>query len=187
MNNTLNNKEGKTMIEITKKDERFEAVKFVAQAVSKDTTRPVLGVICSNGKRVLACDGMRVHSVKMQFPAGYYKVIVNNASKIILDSYDLEKELGRYPDIKAVWPRKAKNIIDVNKSNQHYLYGVSRVQVLTGKIIKKLDENVTINTGYAEDIINAMETFNVRQAGPTSALLFQNGTKRAIVMPIRMD
>ena len=124
----------------------------------------------------------------MQFPEGYYKVIVNNAGKIILDRVEnFENEYGHYPDIKAVWPRKAKNILDINQNNQHYFYGVSREQTLIGKLIKAMDENETINTEFAKDVINVMETFKVKQSSTGSALLFQNGTKRAIVMPIKIN
>jgi|WetSurMetagenome_2_1015567.scaffolds.fasta_scaffold34237_6 hypothetical protein len=177
------------MLEITKKDERFNDVKFVAKAVSKDDTRKVLTYVCSNGKRLLACDGFRVHAVKMEFPKGYYKVIVNNGSKIILDdaTKEFEENHPKYPDIKAIWPRKAKTIL-----NEIYCSSSKDKDFfVTAKLLRAMDEKQTINTIFLDDICSSMDHFVVKQEKETEfssshPLLFQNGNKRAIVMPIRM-
>lgn len=162
-------------------EKNYNDLRFVLRAVSKDDTRPVLMVVCSTGKRIIATDGFRLHMVKNNtVPEGYYKAVNNNAKEIVLVE-QAKEEYGSYPNVRNAIPTRVKKIYESISR-----FGKDNHYIAFSEIVRKLPEGQALNFDFLKDITDSMESFVVRKPGAYGALYFKNCNKSALVMPIRL-
>lgn len=145
---------------------------FVAAAVSKDHTREALTHVYSDGTRIMATDGHRLHVYTPDegcLPAGYYDLLKKTKTEVHLNSVELDLV---YPDVDRVIP-KAGNMIDISCS----LCGVYAA------VIRAMPVN-TLEFKYFTDAcpLELMDSYQVIDG--ISPVMFQGGKVLSVVMPV---
>jgi hypothetical protein len=176
MNTTTNNKEeGMIKFKLEKNDKYFKDVRWVLLARSQDKKecRTALRIVHSDGERITATDNFRLHQFDTKvIPAGNYQVLSSTNSAIILVPDDTDT---RYPDVTNLWNDQAVEVCETTPD----------LDVSIARIIRKLDDTITINPYFIEDVIKADVDFTVSMVKENlrSAVQFKNGTHAALVMP----
>lgn len=171
----------------------FANIRWVLKALSKnkEDLRPFKhNAYVKNGEFVVT-DGIRIHKYTLPgnsaWKEGFYKIIKNNKSHIILQ---LDKELSDagYPDYKDLFKQEDITVkfdsctINTGAPNPFD----EMVSCTFTKIIKSFDEN-TINYEFVKDILSGEETFEISIKDHTSSVHFIFEDRHAVIMPIRFN
>jgi len=139
---------GGIMIELVKRQDDFNGVKWVLLAISKkpDMGRPT-NLVFFDGKFFVGTDEHRVHvyrPVNTEYEVGLYKVVGNTASGVKLE-IDKDND-GKFPDWKALSPKgKIKKIVEVSSLSTEW--------AAYAKIVRGLDERFTVQYKFIEDVL----------------------------------
>jgi len=157
------------------------AVEWVAQAMAKNDVRGYLNNICSDGKRIIGCDGHRAHIFTTpKYKPGYYDSQMN----LIAD------DIASYPNIDRVIPKgKGKRF-----KKTALLSGEIRMIESRGKPV----EAIGLLHGFANHLYvrDALSFFNEQpnhdpitafQSDERGAIRYNQGMLEAVVMPVRVD
>ena len=131
---------------------------WVALAMAKNDVRYYLNFVYSDGKRLVATDGHRLHVLKTnQYPPGYYD---QQLVKIHGPEY------AKYPDIDRVIPKDGK-VHQVNLSDLKV-----RSTSFEGKPVPtvRLPGKVWVERRYLLDTLNGEKDFTVEITTPRNAV-----------------
>lgn len=144
---------------------------FVAAAASGDHTREALTYVYSDGGRIMATDGHRLHVYAPEecLPAGYYEIIRKTKTEVHLNSVELDLV---YPDVDRVIP-EAVNMVSATGSP----CGVYAA------VIRAMPTN-TLEFKYFEAAFppELMDSYQVTDG--VSPVMFQGGKVLSVVMPV---
>jgi len=155
----------------------FELFKWVMLARSKEQNRYQLQYVNIGKNRVICCDGMRIHMFRHSrtYTPGMYEVRSQDKKSIVLT----KTTEGTYPHIKQVIPKHGGVKLDF------YNKKISRGRSYTS-VIRKMEENYTINLDYFEDCITEGQ-WRVSIQPNGGPLYFKNSEKSAVIMPVRIE
>jgi len=176
---TLIKTEEKTMEKIDTKE--FKNIKnemnFLCKPVIKGSSNiPKIydNHVLNDGKYWYATDGSRLHKIESgPDHFGIWKVIKNTKIRTILEKTD--KQVNEFPDMKSIFP----NTSDAKRVACEYAYP----EITYAKIIRTMDNN-TLNFHFLEDVL--CDTFTAFIVSDTDPIVFENGTKTALIMPMRI-
>ena len=170
------------MIQFTKIHLDYAGVKWTVKAKSKEESRYGLFNVLSTGKRIVATDGHRMHIYKLQteeIPKGIYEVI--EAKGMIIFNLT-NKQISEFPDWMAVIPRH-KRAITIKVMGNPKEDNVEAVATL----FRAMPEDRVVNLKYLSDALGDGDIWKVNvDKEANDALLFRNGRKVAVVMPMRL-
>lgn len=170
-----------TIIQLDENATGFESLHWVAKAVAgKSDRREQLQCIKIEPKRIIATDGHRLHldNVKTELKPRLYRVIKSLAKSLQLKRENEDLLSGRYPHIDSVLSEDYE--FGKVTLSQDYQSQVERNLAL---IIRAMTDN-TINPDYLAALL-PMDSAHV-PSDPLKPITFVNGTRQAIIMPIRM-
>jgi hypothetical protein len=160
----------------------FANIRFLAEAVSTDTTRPFINVLhveVDSGNKILtATDGRRLHQLtipieELEIEEGYYTVI-KKAGIITLT----ETGQVQFPNWRRVIPENTVNLYEkmpIDKKRMEH----------TAYMLNRLDIMISI------DYLSSLDGFiwNCRQdiGGRRKAVIFESGERKAIIVPLCPD
>jgi len=188
------NEEEHKIIEIKKNVNKwfFESIKFVTVAlkrVFKDDERFHTNHICIEDGNAIATDGCRLHLwSKCPFDEGYYRVIKNTKSELILLPIEDENK-GWYPEWKDLIPsREPNNEFDL-------LFNLEESAKVIGLVNKAISKERIIDYRFLLDICEVTDgdyyvsIFN-NEDGITNELIVirdkANNELLALIMPIKI-
>jgi hypothetical protein len=133
--------------------------------------------VLNDGKFWWATDGHRMHKLDLDGfgDPGVYKVVKNAKTQVILQKVD--NDAGEFPNPDCVWPD--------TKDTTRVLCYHGAISKAYSDIIRAMDNTLCLNFHFVEDVLcDDFMAFIPRNsnAGP---ITFQNGTKSAIIMPMR--
>ena len=156
-----------------KKEPGFAELRFVLKALSNDSTRHVLTMLCVREGKFIATDGRRLHQADKaeRHEDGLYHVLANTAKRIVLSK--AEDDL-KYPNTEQVIP----------KTHSHTVSG-NRPEMVQHKVTKA--GGGCINHQYLLDAMPDKQTDNVNVSftDELSPYKISNGQGFAVIMPIR--
>lgn len=168
------------MIKFLLKDANPEArmiayqVKFVLRAVSKDLIKPVFTKLLSDNGVIVGCDSRRLHTASVTIPDGFYDVIKNTASEIILELGELD---GQYPPYEKVLCSDRENFVPLDKFDAKYTGGAKTLFQLA-------QAGFCLNTHFVEDACKDMQELRVSFGAFDAPVVITNELGRAVIMPI---
>lgn len=161
--------------------EDYTGIKWCVKARSKEESRYCLNLISSTGKRIVATDGHRLHTYKMQItaiPKGLYKVI-EAKGQIILSEYEGD---ATYPEWLQVVPKHKRAItidIEGNPKKDHL--------PAIAKVLRAIPDNMAVNLQYLSDLLEDSKWRVNTNKDATDPFLFRNGRKTGIIMPLFLN
>jgi len=164
-------------MELTKWHPDFATLRFVARATTtpKDMRGALeyVNVETKDDKRyIYGADGFRLHIGECEvLDDGMYKVTKNTASSVCVEPVT---DPAKYPNI---W-----HIIPDHKTCLGLLGTDTRVAIV--RVIKWLPDDLGINYKYLLDIELEDHDFEVYHDGGRDAIVFQNKTLKAVIMPM---
>jgi len=169
-------------MEFTKNTRGFEELQFVIKAASKDELRPNINFIHVTEEYLEATDGHRLHRSceTMGLLPGLYKVIKSTKKDVYMvpDESDLQ-----YPDTERIWPKESPEPVELYpetyNSTPDATFSLALAQIV------RLSEKHSVSVTYLKDILSSSGSWSVAWSGGYDALLFQNGTKAALLMPLK--
>jgi hypothetical protein len=167
-------------IEKSKYNSDWNDAKFVLRARSKDETRYHLKYVQSTGKRIVATDGHRLHSAKLNtaIPKGVYEVI-ESKDKIVFTPAPSEIE---YPDWMQCWPRKHKSVVKVGIYPSNKEIGNSKIY---HTVYRAMPESNSVNHKFLDDLASSGHDFIISIGVGDIPLVFRNNTVKGLIMPMR--
>ena len=169
------------MIKFLLKDANEEArtiahqVKFVLRAVSKDPIKPAFTKLLSDKGVIVGCDSRRLHTAEVTLPDGFYDVIKNTASEIILEQTEFD---GQYPNYKQVLCSDRENFVPLKKFDSKFTGGAQT-------IFQIAQAGYCVNTNFIEDACKDAGDMRVSFGeGADSPVVILNELGRAVIMPI---
>jgi hypothetical protein len=143
-------------------------IQWLALALPKNDVRYYLNYIYSDGARIMATDGHRLHVVtNSEYDAGYYDKNMNKA-ECNGKFPDIDKLIGDYPKSMSI---SNMSIIDIGESR-------SFAQAYDHKDIR-LDKK------YIDQAAQYLNADSFKYKNGLSNVLIQSGNKMAVVMPMR--
>jgi len=181
------------MIRLTKDSETFTGVKFVIAALdkNKDAFPHKKNLYVKDGV-MTGTDGKRLHQFnenelfpdarpweRSTFENGYYEVVKNNKSEVIIEKIDLDYDYPDYEDAGIFWElQEAKKIIQPAENPDTFYSSIVRV----------MDETVSVKHVYINDCLCLDEfTAWIAENSAEKPLILTNGSKRAAIMPYRIQ
>ena len=147
---------------------------WVALAMAKNDVREYLQFLYSDGKRLMATDGHRLHIVPTELPEGYYDKQLNK----------LENIEYRYPEVDRVIPENYSMTLDPKELKAIH-YGTEdgkapRVAWAFGEL--------AINKPYLDQALLGFPMDQlIKHGGKDKAILIEDGEGRlAVIMPVRI-
>ena len=167
-----------------------EGLKFVTEALSKDDARPSLQLLHVTEEFIEATDGHRLHRIDNKKPGtdderliepGLYHVLKAKKAEVIISEYTSNDVT--YPDTNRIWPdvsgKKEFNLRDAKFNNSNM-----DLDVFYSRLVKEMNESESVCYKYFKSIYEAgFDKVFISEA--YSALVFLNGEKSALLMPIR--
>jgi hypothetical protein len=163
-----------------KRNKLFSSIRFLAEAVSTDPTRPFMrGIrveIDGKAKILTATDGRRLHQLtvdSLDIEAGDYTVIKKSdiATLTLAETVD-------FPDWRKVIP---ENTVDLYKG----MFIDKREMEEPVYLLNRLDITMRL------DFLGALNglAWNVRQdvGGRSHAVIFESGDLKAVIMPLNAE
>ena len=144
---------------------------WVAKAMPKDDIRYYLNYIYSDGNRIMATDGTRLHLAEIEYPAGYYDQNMNFIHPV---------DWAQYPDIDRL----------INNDRPHnikfsdlmlFLYAVNGDQV--GSFI--FNNDIKINANYLKQSAQYFDNPIVKFSNKDTSVMIKTDGRLAIIMPMR--
>ena len=170
------------MIRFTKKgtgEERsnFARVQYVLRAVSKDSGKPVLTCLYSDGGNIVGCDSHRMHLAPApeSLPDGFYDITKNTAQEIILEPSAVD---GQYPNYKQVIPSGRPDPVELAGYDAKFTGGACCVFQL-------YSAGVCLNINYIADACKDNYNMTVSVAGELEPVVISSALGTAVIMPIR--
>ena len=166
------------MIEFTKHEPITKQLYWVQKALTtkKDDPRKHVTHICVADEKIIATDGQRLHCYCENdvLINGFYAVVKATKTKIILDYKGSEID---YPE--------SRDLFIVDEPLEYFVVGGININASYAKIIRSLKES-TMDFRYIEDLLCLDEVFNCFTRDDESPIVFENDSKKAIIMPRRM-
>lgn len=150
------------------------AFDWVAQAVSKDVTRPYLNYVYADGPAIVATDGYKLHTAPNVdgLPNGFYD---SQGNKIELDA--------NYPDWRRILPEE-KNLVTMDKNKLEIAEGGKGGKQQAYKIGLA---DVGFNTKYLDQATLGEKTFDVYLCdGGFNPVVVRNKFGKAVIMPVNL-
>ncbi len=142
---------------------------WVAKAMAKKDVRYYLQYIYSDGARIMATDGHRVHIWHTdQYPAGFYDA---NMVQIEVD--------GTFPDINRVIPKNPDLSLPVAELSIEHLFDSDSKPVDGYKF-----DGVAINGAYMDQALSCQDFDQIQYSDGGSSVLMASADKQAVIMPI---
>jgi len=143
---------------------------WVAQAMGVKDVRHYLNFIYSDGIRLMATDGSRIHMIKnANYPAGYYDKNGNMVEN---------QDFAKYPDIDRVIP----------ETDKLTYFSTLKITAVEGKkeFAEVYDfEDIRICAKYLKQACQYFDNALINHSDKGAAVLIQDLNKLAIVMPMR--
>ena len=117
-------------------------------AVAKKDAREYLKYVFSDGKRIMASDGHRVHYGFSELEKGYY--CPKTKLKIEDDAF-----LGKFPDIDKVLATKSSSHLTFDKD---FLSIIKRTEKIN---VYKISDSVGVNCSYLQDALQEGNIFTI--------------------------
>ena len=156
------------------KPQKFDELRRVVTAVSKDETRYFMGFLRAEEHWCIATDGRRLHMCPNTFaiPPGSYKVLKRTKTKLEITQVPGD-EAGMFPNWHRVIP-------DAGTLTRHLEWkaGGAKSEII-------LHHFAAIDSAYLADL--EKETYEVGFRDPAKAVTFTTGDFLAVIMPIRID
>ena len=156
----------------------WEGIKWVLKARGKEESRYGFKYVNSNGKRIAATDGHRLHIFKpsQKLPLGTYEVIESKEKIIfnLIPDYNFTNWVGVIPKHR----RDIRLQVRSNPKEDH-------VQAVAA-IFRALPADRLLNLQYLSDCLNGDEYWKVNEdKDGNGPMMFRNGNKTAVIMPIK--
>ena len=175
------------MINTTKQEQLNQDLYWLTSALSKSKSdlRPHIVNTYVRGNKMLATDGQRLHEITIDREVyvnvkdGFYSVIKRTKTNMIL-AYNVEHNADErdYPDCKSLLERPdGKSFVVMQHENNS--------SQAMANIIRAMDDG-SINYNYLNDVLSDENAWDVTIKDHEHPLHFENGNKKAIVMPIRI-
>jgi len=167
------------MIRITKNEKDFDALRFVLRAVGKDPIKPAFTKLLSDNGVIVGCDSRRLHTAAVTLPDGFYEVIKNTASEIILEQTEFD---GQYPNYKQVLCSDRENFVPLKKFDSKFTGGAAT-------IFQIAQAGCCININFVEDACKDAGDTKVSfgESAVDSPVVILNDLGRAVIMPIKPE
>lgn len=149
-----------------------DPIKWVDKASADDGVRLHMQSLYSNGKRLSAVDGHRLHFAKTELEEGFYS---KHGEKVEFN--------GNFPDIDRIIPEETQRVeinlkdFEITKAKGKYFYEIKSEDVTIAKFEKKYIDDVF----NSEKVIFALSCFDEEKP-----ILLENSIGRAVVMPYRL-
>ena len=184
-------------LELTKGQTGFDEIHWVAKALTKNksTLKYHIKRILKDKNLFVAMNGSRMHVYDHkgffdEFEDGYYKVIKNTQTKVIL-LFDKSKDEGKYPDIEDFiairldFPKDSFQVdYDYDGSKASYAYTII-VRNMKSEVeeVKPKTTNF-IRYSFLEDVLKIKRIFNVYQENENQPVYFKSDNLFGAIMPI---
>ena len=169
------------MIKFLLKDANEEArtiahqVKFVLRAVSKDPIKPAFTKLFSDNGVIVGCDSRRLHTAPVALPDGFYEIIKNTSTEIILEQTDFD---GQYPNYKQVLCSERENFVALKKFDSKFTGGAQAVFQIA-------QAGYCANINFIEDACKDAENTRVSFGDAAdSPIVIISELGRAVIQPI---
>jgi len=140
---------------------------WVALAMAKNDVRHYLQYIYSDGNRIMATDGHRLHIVHKSIETGFY-----NKEMIKVEAN------ARFPDVDRIIPKCDKHMFLSEASLADHIYG--------GKTRPVYQINdITIDSAYLKQACSVFTDPVIQYTDEMSPVLIKDENKIAVVMPMR--
>lgn len=143
---------------------------WVARAVAVNDVRAYLKYLYSDGKRLIASDGHRLHLCPTELPEGYYDTNLQP-----LDS----KNMGKYPDVDRVTPKDGETHTVTAEQLQVEEFGKPVTYVY------RLPHGVMVNKKYWDDAASHLETTTYLVGESRAVRIDYEDGRLAVIMPLR--
>lgn len=167
-------------IRVTKGQADYGGIKWVVKAVCHEQ-RGTIDRIQTKDHTVTATDGHRLHEYTLmepeQFPNGlYYPYKAGNTVILIKDNSE-----KKYPNYEALFPS-----IDPVKTLSN-IRGTKSMPLSQSfsEIVRAVSFEQSLNIDFLKDMLSAGDNFEVRIYGENQVYIFQNLTKRGLIMAMR--
>ena len=175
------------MINTTKQEQLNQDLYWLTSALSKSKSdlRPHIVNTYVMGNKMLATNGNRLHEITIDreiyvnVKDGFYSVIKRTKTNMIL-AYNVEHNADErdYPDCKSLLERPdGKSFVVMQHENNS--------SQAMANIIRAMDDG-SINYNYLNDVLSDENAWDVTIKDHEHPLHFENGNKKAIVMPVRI-
>ena len=172
------------MINTTKQEQLNQDLYWLTSALSKSKSdlRPHIVNTYVRDNKMLATDGNRLHEITIDREVyvnvkdGFYSVAKRTKTNMIL-SYSTTHHVDdyQYPDCEDLLKRpEGKSFVVMQHENDS--------SQAMAKIIRAMDDN-SINYNYLNDVLSDENAWDVTIKDHKHPLHFENGNKKAIVMP----
>ncbi len=139
---------------------------WVSLAMGKKDVRYYLNYLYSDGARLTATDGHRLHFIRSELPEGYYDTAMN---KCLVDT--------KYPDISCfLKEHDYENPLDITKLKIIQICGLDYFDVY----------GVCLQASYVKDAVSLMVNPAIHYTSSTSNVCITDDTGlTAVIMPMR--
>lgn len=156
----------------------YNAVNFVAKAISSDPTKYAIDGVCIEPKYIVATDSRRIHraKIKRDYKPGIYDVIRHKGDIILLATSNTEKKFPKYQDVMP----NHNNYFEISPCNYP-------AEIVLGVLGKK---NISVNLDYLNDVFESIDCgWNVYYGEPDEPIrlvsrLVGSEIYEAVIMPI---
>jgi DNA polymerase III sliding clamp (beta) subunit (PCNA family) len=119
---------------------------WVALVVRKKDVRQYLNFVYSDGTRIMATDGHRVHYSESELQEGFY--CPKTGLKV-------EENLGNFPNIDKVLPDERRSHIVLDKNELDIIKINDKINAY------KVGDGLGVNSNYLKDALQNVDTFRV--------------------------
>jgi len=155
-------------------------IDWLKKALPKDDIRYYLNYIYSDGKRLCATDGHRVHVYKTtEYAPGFYDSNMNQVEDIN----------ARYPDIDRVIPsidQRPNTCVYDQLEFINIDADQSTAKFKQAYVIECDDEKIGINKLYMDHAASIFDNPIISFSDKHSSVLIKSGDKLAVIMPVRL-
>jgi len=169
------------IIEFEKIDPETSDIHWVAGALTKrkDERRPHVKFIHVKDGEFTATDGSRIHTYESEVSCkdGFYSVIKRCKSNVILR---FEGATEEYPEFKSLLN---------TEGHDETIYAYADLGNCSGSyagIVHAMKAG-TLNYDFLKDLFSEDDGFDVFIKDAESPIIFKNGKKTAVLMPMRTD
>jgi hypothetical protein len=174
--------EGYTMktVTIDKKftKERYNDAVFLVSAIDKEDVRTTLHNVYSNDGFLWATDGHRLHCIPADGIEDGLYTFTKTAKEVVL--IPAEDQEVKYPNYEQVFPYGESKTFDFYGG-----YFVEKVLHYHAIATNDSGSNVSLNANYLKPLM-VTDTWKMSVFNPLGPVMFQNCTKTALIMPVRI-
>ena len=170
-------------IEIKKKD--AAKFMFIGKAVSDDETRYFMNFAYCDGKKLIATDGRRIHTLDLGAnPYGFgdkkfYKVLKMNIKTAWF--VEITCAVGQFPNWKRVVPKGKHRTMNFAMRSGRYGIGANYVNI--AKLIRELSTEHAMNFAFLEDLMkNVNWEVHIFEGNKGVKFIYEDLT--AVIMPM---